>query len=200
MKAHSVVLFSTFLLNFLWVSTVIADEDFIDFSDKTTATCVVKGLTAKPPPGWFNVPIESEDDALTGCQMMRTGREEELLGILRVLSVQLEQDEDSPPWYAVMLALEQQILAQMGYTLGDVLWRKDNVPISGEGFENARALGLAASIEGNDVPQEAHFLVFEHGSQKFLITLLTPARDVDEGTYYQRNTDDFGVLIRTLNR
>lgn len=199
MKAHPVSI-SVILLSFLLISGLMADEEILDFSDSMTDTCEVVGLTAKPPPGWFTVPIESGDDALTGCQMMRTGHQDELLGILRVVSVYLPQTEDAPPWFAVMVALEQQIIGEMGYVLGEVMWSRESVPISGEGFENARAVGLAATIEGNDIPQEVHFLLFESGTQKFVITLLSPGRDVGEGVDYKRNTDDFGFLIRTLTR
>lgn len=176
------------------------DDGVIDFSDQITPTCEVVGLTATPPEGWFSVPIDSGDEPISGCQMMRVGDQDELLGILRLLSAQLEETEDSPPWYAVMIAVEQSIIAEMGYVLGEVLWSRTDVPVSGSGFANARAVGLAASIEGNDIPQEVHFLVFENGPQKYIITLLTPAESVDGGVVYQRNSDDFGVLIRSLTQ
>ena len=72
------------------------------------------------------------------------------------------------------------------------------MPIVGDGFRNARAIGLSARIEGNETPQEAHFLVFENDSRKFVISLLTPAEDVDEGAHYERNVSDFGTLIRSF--
>jgi hypothetical protein len=195
-KRLAVVLLSSSL-----ASPVLAEpDDVIDFSEQTTAICEVVGLTAPPPSGWFNVAIDSDDEALSGCQMMRAGDQEELVGIIRLVSVTVEEEEDSPPWYAVMIAIEQQIIGEMGYELGEVMWSRQDVPISGEGFANARAVGLSASIKGNDTPQEVHFLLFEHGQQKFIITLLTPGRDVDEGVFYKRNTDDFGILIRSLNR
>lgn len=175
-------------------------DDIIDYSGQTTATCEVVGLTATPPTGWFNAPIDSTEDAISGCQMMRVGDQDELLGIFRLLSVQLEETEESPPWFAVMIALEQQTISEMGYVVGEMLWSRLDVPISGEGFGNARAVGLAATVEGNETPQEVHFLVFDHGPQKFIITLLTPGQGVDEGVFYQRNTDDFGVLIRSLKQ
>jgi len=181
---------------------LFAEDEIIDFSDKITPVCEVVGLSVRPPTGWFNVPIESEDEAVSGCQMMRTGEQDELLGILRLLSVHAPETagEDSPAWYDLLLALENQMISGMGYILGDVLWTRLDVPISGSGFENARAIGLATAIEGSDVPQETHFLVFENGPQKYIITLLTPAQSVDEGVYYKRNTDDFGLLIRSLKQ
>ena len=76
---------------------------------------------------------------------------------------------------------------------------RDDVPISGLGdFKNGTGLGLEATIEGNDTPQEVHFLGFNSPTIQYLLTLSTPARDVEEGVYYKRNTDDFGVLIRTF--
>ena len=189
------------ILQLLMIGPLIAeDEDIVDFSEHITPVCEIVGLRAVPPNGWFNVPIDSEDDAVSGCQMMRAGEEQELVGILRLLSARLPEDEDAPPWFAVLIAMEQQVISEMGYTLGEVLWARPEVPISGDGFGNARAVGLAATIEGNDAPQEAHFLVFDRAADKFIITLLTPAKTVDEGVYYKRNTDDFGILIRSLNQ
>ncbi len=187
------------LMALMFAGPALAEpDDFVDFSDLVTPTCTIVGLTATPPAGWFNVPIESKDASISGCQMMRVGDQEELLGTLRVLSVQLEVTEESPPWWAAIIALEQGAITKMGYVVGEVLWSRQDVPISGEGFANARAVGLSASIEGNDTPQEVHFLVFEKGPQKFIISLLTPGQDVEEGVYYNRNTADFGILIRSL--
>ena len=129
---------------------------------------------------------------------MRTGESEELVGIMRLLSVTLPASASEPPWFAVMIGLEQESIASMGYTLGGVMWQRDDVPIAGSGFENARAFGLEATIDGNDTPQEAHFLVFEKGEEKYIITLLTPGREVESGVFYKRNTKDFGILIRGL--
>lgn len=176
-----------------------SDDDVVDFSDRTTPLCEVSGLAAAPPEGWFNVPIESGDPAIEGCQMMRTRADEALVGILRVLSVHVEPSEqEAPPWYLILVALEEQNIARMGYGLGEVLWAREDVPIRGAGFENARAVGISARIEGNDTPQEAHFLLFEKGPTKYIVTLLTPARAVEGGAYYDRNVADFGGLIQAF--
>lgn len=177
------------------------EEDIVDFSDMMTPVCEVHGLSARPPGGWINVPIESDSEAVRGCQMMRIREEgRALVGILRLLSVRLPEPPDDAPWWAMMIGLETGNIAVMGYTLGEVLWSRENVPIQGDGFSGARAVGMASRIEGNDIPQETHFLVFERDDTKYIVTLLTAAREVEKGVYYDRNTADFGVLIRGFNR
>jgi len=180
----------------------LADDDVIDFSDRMTPVCEVVGLSVKPPPGWFNVPIESAEKAISGCQMMRAGPDDELLGIVRLLSVYLPDTDasGSPKWYDVLLSVETQMISSMGYVLKDVLWKRLDVPISGSGFKNARAIGFASTVEGSEAPQEVHFLVFESGPQKYAVTLLTPARSVNGGAFYERNTNDYGTVIRSLKR
>ena len=168
--------------------------------EKTTPWRKHGDLKVKPPSGWFNVPIQSDDVRLRGCQMMRTGQNEELLGMPRVLSVRLPVTKESPPWFDTLVSMEAKLIAQMGYNLTEVIWKRDSVPISGPGFKNARAIGLKATIEGNDVPQEAHFLVFENDEAKFIVTLLTPSKSVEDSIHYKRNTSDFGVLIRNFKR
>lgn len=181
-----------------WSSAVSAQNDgTVDFSDKMTPVCEVVGLNARPPEGWFNVPIESGDEAVRGCQMMRAREgDDALVGIARVLSIQLPDATEDPPWWAVVIGFETEAIAVMGYSLGEVLWSRENVAIQGAGFSNARAVGLESRIEGNDTPQEAHFLVFEKGATKYVVTLLSPARSVDGGEHYNRNVADFGLLIR----
>jgi hypothetical protein len=190
------------LLTLFWpgAGRLLADGDVIDFSDRMTPVCEVVGLSVRPPKGWFNVPIESAEKAISGCQMMRTGKQDELLGIIRVLSVYLPQTEteNQPRWYDVLLAVETQMISTMGYVLKDVIWTRLDVPISGSGFENARAIGLAAALQESEVPQETHFLAFENGPQKYVITLLTPAQSVGAGVFYKRNASDYGVVIRSL--
>ncbi len=139
-------------------TAVAANDDVVDFSDQITPVCEVRGLLARPPAGWFNVPIESGEAQVAGCQMM------------------LARESDD--------------------ALGEVLWTRDSVPIQGQGFANGRAIGFQAQIEGNDTAQEAHFLMFDKADVQYIVTLLTPGRDVEESTFYQRNTADLGKLIR----
>lgn len=180
-------------------ATASENGDTLDFTDKITPVCEIAGLNARPPAGWFNVPIESGDEAVRGCQMMRAREgDEALVGIARVLSVQFPNASKDPPWWATLITLETSNIERMGISLGKVLWSREDVPIQGQGFSNARAIGLESRIEGNDTPQEAHFLVFEKGPTKYIVTLLTPAKEVEDGVYYKRNASDFGVLIRSF--
>lgn len=177
---------------------VAAEEDYVDFSDRTTPMCELIGLVGLPPTGWFNVPIETEREDIVGCQMMRTNDRDELVGILRLISRVFAAESPEETWLPELLGGEVAWLEEMGITLGETLWRRDDVPMTGTDWEQAKAFGLAASAEDNDTPQEVHFLTFGGATTKYLIDLVTPAQAVDEGLYYGRNTEDFGVLIRTL--
>jgi hypothetical protein len=174
------------------------EKDYVDFSDRITPTCELIGLVGIPPEGWFNVPIDSVGENLQGCQMMRTDEQEELVGILRLLSRDFPENTPEETWFTELLGLEVTWLEEMGITLGEPLWRRDDVPMTGTGWEKAKAIGLSASGENSDITQEVHFLAFGGPTTKYLFSLATPAQAVDEGVYYKRNTDDFGVLIRTL--
>ncbi len=181
------------------IPATAADEEHVDFSDQLTSSCELIGLTGYPPEGWFNVPMEIPAPDLAGCQMMRTGDDDELLGILRLLSVVVPEGTPEDKWLSGLLDLEAQWLEEMGITLGEPLFKRDDVPIAGLGdFKNGTGLGIEATIEGNETPQEVHFLGFNSPTIQYLLTLSTPARDVEEGIDYKRNTDDFGVLIRTF--
>ncbi len=169
--------------------------DTVDFSEMATPLCEVDGLRAPPPSGWFNVPIESADPTLRGCQMMRTRGDGALVGIARVLSVTLSAPTTDPPWQVLMLTFERDNVARMGYAAGEMLWRRDDVPVAGEGFEGGFAVGLSARIQGNDAPQEIHLVLFESGLTKYVVSLLTPGREVGDGGYYERNVADFAALI-----
>ena len=174
------------------------ESDYVDFSDRITPTCELIGLVGLPPEGWFNVPIEDTGEDLAGCQMMRTNESEELVGILRLLSRVFPEGTPEETWFTEMLGVEVVWLGEMGITLGEPLWRKDDVNMAGTDWGQAKAIGLAAATNGSDTPQEVHFLAFGGPTNKYLFTLATPAETVDEGLYYKRNTADFGILIRTL--
>ncbi len=174
------------------------DEEFLDFSDQMTPICELLGLEVKPPPGWFNVPIEEDRDDFAGCQMMLTGEQEELVGMMRLMSLRFPADTPEETWFPAILDMEISWLAEMGITLEEMLFSRNDVPIAGDGFAPGKGVGLRASIEGNDIPQEVHFLGFGKPDEKYLLSLSTPGRDVEEGVYYQRNTADFGVLLRSF--
>jgi hypothetical protein len=173
-------------------------EETVDFSDQITPTCELIGLVGQPPAGWFNVPIESPGPNLLGCQMMRAGENEELVGIMRLLSLVVPDGTPEEEWFPAILELEVTWLGEMGITLGETLFARENVPSRGPGFAPGQAIGLAATIEGISTPQEVHFLGFGGPRAKYLLTLATPGREVDGGAHYQRNIGDFGVLLRTF--
>jgi hypothetical protein len=175
-----------------------AEQDVVDFTKQITPTCELIGLIGLPPEGWFNVPIQSDRESLAGCQMMRTGEQDELLGILRLLSKVVPAETPEDEWLPDFLGLEVAWLGQMGYAVGEPLWKRDDVPMAGTDWGSGKAIGLSATIEGNTTPQEIHFLTFGSPTTKYLITLATPAESVEDGVFYKRNTADFGTLIRTL--
>ena len=187
-----------FLATLLLVSTVAFSEETVDFSDRVTPTCEIAGLTAYPPEGWFNIPLEDPPAGHLGCMMMRTNEREELVGILRIRSLTAPALDPEGETYGALFGSEVASAKEMNYSVGDEpLWVRKDVPVSGEGFREGRAVGLPATIGGNDLPQEAHFLFFRSDSAEYVVTLLTPAKSVDE-SLYERNTADFGKVIRTL--
>lgn len=178
--------------------SVAADEDYVDFTDRITPECELIGLIGIPPEGWFNVPIQTEATDIRGCQMMRTNDQEELVGILRLLSKVFPADTPEETWFTDLVGMEVTSLGEMGITLGEPLWSKDDVPMTGMDWDDGKAIGLEARIEGNDAPQEVHFLAFGGPTTKYLISLWTPNKAVDDSAHYTRNTGDFAVLIRTM--
>lgn len=107
-------------------TSVTANDDIADFSDQITPVCEVQGLLARPPAGWFNVPMESGEKQVAGCQMMLARESDDaLLGIMRILSVGLADTDtgDNPAW-SVVLAMEIDLVGAMGYALGEVLWTR----------------------------------------------------------------------------
>ena len=139
------------------------------------------------------------DSGLAGCEMVRSGQNGELLGFVRVVSVAVPEGTPKDKWLAGLIDLEVGWLQEGGITLGEPLFRRDDVPLSGLGdFENGTGIGLEASSNSSDSPREVHFLGFNGPRIQYLLTLLTPAREVDGGIQYQRNIDDFGILMRTF--
>jgi hypothetical protein len=191
------------LLLFSVLGVAIADpglsrDEVIDFSDRMTPTCELIGLVGLPPEGWFNVPIEAPQDDLAGCQMMRTDENEELVGMIRLLSREVPEGTPEETWMPELIGLEAAWLEEMGVVLGDPIWRKEEVAVAGEGFEAGKAIGLAATIEGSEYPQEVHLLAFGTPTIKYLVSLCTPDSTVDAGVHLERNTADMGTVIRTF--
>ena len=172
----------------------------LDLSEKVKPTCELAGLVARPPAGWINVPIEGAPAGHLGCQMLRVNEEQELMGILRIRSVSAPAKEYRKGGDAsALIASERKIMERMNIAVADEpLWTRDKVPIRGPGFSQAGGAGYAAMIEGAPVPQEVHFLTFHAEDASYLISLVTPSKS-DAAETYQRNTDDFGVVMRSLN-
>ena len=169
-----------------------------DFTDKVKPTCELAKIVARPAEGWFNVPIESPRPGHLGCQMMRTNDAQELVGVLRIRSVTAPAAEFGADNEAALVDDERKILQKMNIEVGpEPLWTREKVPLKGAGFREARGGGYPASIDGNPVPHEVHFLTFRAEDARYLVTLITPSKRHDEGVY-KRNTDDFGVVIRSL--
>ena len=56
-----------------------------------------------------------------------------------------------------------------------------------QGFANARAIGFEVVLEGVAHHNEAHFLLFESATHKYVISILTPSESAS-GEIYQANT------------
>lgn len=188
----------------LLANASMAEDEVIDLSERTTPTCELIGLVARPPEGWFSVPMEDTPPGLAGCQMMRTGENEELVGIIRLSSGDTGGRAPGEESHNRQIAIEIEILKAMGIRLhvAEPLWSRHDVPISDlrdAGFsETGQAIGLAAEIEGSGLPQEVHFLTFHGPATQYALVLITPPRET-EPEIYRRNIDDFARVIQTLD-
>lgn len=175
------------------------EDNFADFTGQTTPNCEFGELRATPPPSWINVPIQTGIEQLQGCQMMLI-EDQALLGIIRVLAFDWSTaPDDLPPWPQHIMTVESVLIEQMGYTIIEPVWRRATVPVQGDGFGNGQAVGFSLTIQGNDLPQESQMLVFDRGTTKYLVDLLTPAKSVEQGSYYQMNTQAMGTVIQSLD-
>lgn len=171
-----------------------------DYTGLTTPVCEVQGLYVKPPTGWINVPVDTAEQPLRGCQMMLI-EEETYLGIIRIFSHDIGKPGEgkSEQWEAYLVEFETLLLADMGFKRGDVLWKKDSMPVSGEGFYGGKAIGFGISIENFDVPWEVHFVIFQSDHQHYLISLVSPSESAsDGGSLYRENSAAMGFVMRTL--
>lgn len=178
------------------IQFVDAGEDE-DLRELATTNCELPGLYVKPPRPWYSVPIDSEEEIVDGCQMLWE-QGDQYMGIMRLVSFDLRgRQEEISDWANFAIAFEAMVMEQMNFKLGDVLWRRDSVPITGKGFANARAIGLQASLDGVAHANEVHFLLFESDSHKYVISLITPSESASPDIY-QANTDALGAVMRTL--
>jgi hypothetical protein len=186
-------------VGFLSIAAAVSAQEREDFSGRVTPRCEMAGLVAIPPPGWFAVPFENPPAGNRGCVMILTNRNEEPVGILRIRSLAAPALKEGGGPFEALFISEIESVETMGYAIVDEkpLFQRNDVPIKGPGMRDARGLGLAARIEGNSVPQEVHLLMFRGDHAEYIVTLMTPAKSYD-AKLWERNTEDFGTLIRTL--
>ena len=173
----------------------LADGD--DLKSLATPQCQLPGLSVVPPSPWYSVPIDSEESMVEGCQMIWE-EGEQYMGIMRLVSFESDQiPEDESKWENFVLGFESMVMDRMNIEVGQPIWKRDSVPITGEGFVNAKAIGLEAKLRGVEHPNEAHFLLFESATHKYVISVLTPAKSASPEVY-EANTKAMGSIMRTL--
>ena len=194
LSAYAVVFFAAAALS---AGSCYAEEAE-DLKGLATIVCELPGLSVSPPAPWYSVPIESEDPVIDGCQMLWE-EGDQYMGIIRLVSFDLrERPEQDETWQQLALAFEVMVMEQMNFSLGELLWKRDSVPVAGEGFvNNGRAAGFQLRLEGVEHPNEAHFLFFENATHKYVISLITPSESASPDIY-QANTQAMGTLMRTL--
>jgi hypothetical protein len=176
------------------ISPGVAEEDL---SSKATPVCLLPKLSVKPPAPWYSVPIVDDDKRISGCQMIWE-EGDQYMGIMRLVSFDFQdRPDDEANWENFVIGFEALVLESMNFKLGEVLWQRDPVPVSGEGFDGGKAIAIEARLEGVDHTNEAHFMLFEGTSHKYVISVLTPSKAVDQDVY-DANTGAMGEVMRTL--
>ncbi|MDD7971075.1 hypothetical protein [Roseinatronobacter alkalisoli] len=177
-----------------------ADE--MDLSDISTPGCAVSGLAVSPPAPWLNAQISGLPEQMSGCQMMRTDDDEHLVGIIRILSVQTGPGMSADEARERVIAFESLIWRDIGFEVTDRLWLREDVPVHDrhdEGFSSGSAVGLAAVIQGTQLPQEIHVLFFSRlpDNTHYVISLLTPSGP-DATEIYAHNLEDYSRILNSL--
>lgn len=162
------------------------------------ASCEVAELAMTPPKGWLTASLETNDNTIRRCQMALVV-DGSLFGYVRVSSFDMRgASADAEYWYQHVVNIETASIHRKGYTLGEFVSSQNDIPISGTGFRNARALVVAAELKGNAYDQQVQFLVFESDNYKYLITLLTPAESAQGGEYFNRNVAGKAELMQNF--
>ena len=181
-------------LALLMLQAAFAQEDMQALAN---AQCEFGALTVKPPEPWYSVPIDSAEPGIGGCQLMWE-EGDQYLGIIRLIAFENSVfDGIDVRWEDFAIAFEASIMADMYIELGDVLWRDNELPISGEGFVNARAIALEARISGVERANEAHFVLFEGNGFNYVMSSLTPSEKTSPDVY-KANIEAMGLLMRSL--
>lgn len=179
------------------MSRLLASEE-LDLQKLATPLCEVDGLAVAPPSPWFSVPIDSDESGIQGCQMIWE-EGDQYMGIIRLVSYDMRKPpEDITEWNHFAVAMEATTMEEMGFKIGkEPIWKRDSVPITGNGFINAKAIGFSANLEGVAHTSETHFLLFESATHKYVISALTPAESASPEVY-QANTKAMATVMRTL--
>jgi hypothetical protein len=177
------------------------EAEYEDFSDVVTQRCEVIGLIATPPDGWFNIPMQAMPDQLRGCQMLHVDGDDTLLGIIRLVSVLPGPGLSSDDVRDQLVSLEMSIWTEMGFQVGGPIWVRDEVPLRGDGFDGASAIGLSAIIAESGLPQEIHVLTFRHEptTTQYVLSLITPRAEEDADAH-RGNLEGFAAVMGGLVR
>lgn len=192
-RTVTIVLFLALVL-VVPVQPIRAEEDLKPLA---TASCEVPGLAVVPPAPWYSVPIDSAEAIVEGCQMLWE-EGDQYMGIMRLVSFDLrEQPEAAGNWENFAIGFEAMVMEEMNFKLGQELWRRDTVPVTGEGFGNGKAIGFQARLEGVEHANEAHFMLFQSTTHTYIISMLTPSQAASPEVY-EANTRAMGQVMQTL--
>jgi hypothetical protein len=123
---------------------------------------------------------------------------DQYMGIMRLVSFDLrERPDDAQQWVKLALAFEEQVFNRMNFTLVKPLWKRETLPVSGEGFANGSAVGFEIRLEGVAHRSEGHFVFFEGATHKYIISLITPSEEASPDIY-RANTNAMSTVMRTL--
>lgn len=188
----SALFFSQSLASF-WVLAEVEEP-----AVRTAPPCEVSGLAVTPPSPWFSEPIDSQEEGVEGCQMVWE-EDDQYMGIIRLMSFRASRlSHETASWEELVIAVEILVMEEMGVVVGDPIWSRDSVPITGAGFRNAKAIGFDARLTYSGAQQnEVHFLLFESATQKYVISAVTPSKATSPDIY-SANTSAMATIMRTL--
>lgn len=170
------------------------------FADKQSARCDLLGLAAHAPAGWTSQPMVELPEQMAGCLLTRYDEDDTLLGLQRLMSIQVGDDLPVEQASSRLADLELSIWEQMGFQVVEPLWRRDDVPMDGSmsaGFSSATALGMSAVIVESGLPQEIHLLLFHRNDIHYAATMLSPRGEAVEAIY-QANLAAYQALLASM--
>lgn len=174
-----------------------AEEE--DLRSMASETCLLPELEVAPPTPWYSVPIEAGDPGVEGCQLIWE-EGSQYMGMMRVVAFEtkhLPVEARDVRWENAVLAFEAVILADMGFSVGDVVFRQDDFPVAGPGFSNGKAVRFKLELTGVEHSNEVHYVLFESDRYKYAVSVLTPSKEASSDIYHA-NTEAMGLLVRNL--